>query len=245
MLRRSLAALCLTFFLSAFAASGHLARAGTILTYTDRAAWEAAAGPVTTETFDGLAPGPLGDTAVIGGVTYRSGGGFDVAFYPALAVVADVAGETPASAPNVFGPTGTASYEAQFAGAWVDAFGFDLIAPNTTTSDETLASVIFVTERDGTQSRFVFTLTSPGPHFVGFTSDLGIAQVILFPVANNHNRRVVAFLDDVSHSPITGSGAAFTSIGRIVPEPPAVVLLGLGLAGVAGWDRLRRVVARR
>lgn len=218
-------------------------RAGSIITYSDRAAWTAAAGAVTTETFDefGAAGRNFDDTVTLDGVTYRSGLDGVGQFSPFFAMA--VPDSPPASDPAVFGPVEMVPFELQFGGAWVAALGMQLVAPRSVAADFALRVQVDVLDRDGVSSGRELTFTTAGPHFFGITATAGVVQVVLSPLANTAGLTINVGLDDVSHTPVVGGGASFRSIGRAVPAPPGLVLLGLGLAGTLVAGRKGRRVA--
>jgi hypothetical protein len=212
------------------------ASAASLVTYTDRSAWLADSGPISTETFEEFAPARVfGNTVTLDGIIYRTGGDFP----NLVAFDGGTVWPNPGS-PTVFGSQSTRSpYEMQFGGSYVLALGVQIIAPFTAPTFE-LRETVTVVEYDSTTTVLPIALSTPGPHFLGLTSSVGIVQVIWTP-GFTEGTPTLGAIDDVSRSAIEGSGYPVQSIG--IPEPSSLAMLPLGLTVVAWLARLRRRVA--
>ncbi|MGZ6016303.1 MAG: PEPxxWA-CTERM sorting domain-containing protein [Phenylobacterium sp.] len=209
------------------------AAAAVTITYSDRASFSAAAGPLTTETFESCAgnsqvnnalsashPGPCG--SIVAGVRFAPPpGGQDYVAPP---------GQT--GNPTIAFGVNSPPYEAltvDFTGSNTVAFGADLFQ-NSGAGGQTpgLAPYEVRVRFLGGDPDTVFSFgVASGGTFFGFTSDtaidsLGITRLDGYPIIDN---------------------ASFTP-SNAVPEPASWALMLMGFGGLGALLRRRRMVAR-
>ena len=199
---------------------GHALNAqAAIIVFTDRALWEAAAGPFVTEDFNGLTPTPLStgnnpvgliDINIVGdpGVSRIDDGTSVFAINGTNALILEV----DESGTDIGFPS------ADFLGA---VFGFGADWQSTTNN-----SVLEVTI-DGQLFNFSdFLDAGDGDGFLGFISDVAFTDIV-FGLAGSSNE--IFGLDDLS-------------IAVSMPEPGILALMGFGVVGL-GLSRRRRLLS--
>jgi hypothetical protein len=229
----------LTLIFAAFLAPA--TQASSITAFTDHTSWAAASGPLTTETFESLSPGrTLTPLVTLGAMTFRTGYPAGATLYPAIPFTAFPSSSSFAGSGMLLGPLGVAPYEVQFGGAWTLALGLDLVVATGASGNFSRPYSVTLVERDGSVTTITDGGTVSGPGFHGFTSALGIVQVIVSPLANGQGAITDPALDGVECSPVIGSSYPVVSIGPALPEPASVVTLSLGIMGVVVLRRRMR-----
>jgi hypothetical protein len=203
---------------------------GALISFVDRAAFEAAAGGLTTIGFEGLVPAdaeqnfpnPVGLT--VSGVNFLTSGTGPLGPGMVMVVGADLAMQSPwlitgAGAILVWEPPeqpGTAFLDIHLPPG-VKAFATDLW------TEQPVASTvqILVNSGEATEVFNIATADRPPPSFFGVISD---ANVILLVRISVPAGQVGLILDKVSIGDAGG--------GAPVPEPHTAVLLGAGLLGI-------------
>jgi hypothetical protein len=187
-----------------------------------QAAYSAAVGPTTTITFE---TAPLGSftSLTLSGVTF-TGSTTDIR-------------NTPFGSPDaLFGYNTTAG-----GSKWVDIVGGDLTATFSTPVSNFGAYITGAQSNASGQETITFNdgssetvnipnnlLVGGGAAFVGVNDPGKLISSVTFHFLND-----IVGVDDFQFG--TGAAAA-------VPEPSMLALLGLGIAGLAGWRRWRKTV---
>ena len=220
----------------------------SLVTYSDRTLWEAAAGTTVNIDFEGIAaPGGLASVpsslSGVGFESYGNGPGNP----PSYLLIVDSAynnsvcgypcydwgsGAVLHGSPahyQDFGDTGPAGILATLPGSGVFAVGTDLwpILPDNQGGDPEV--LVIVTTGSGDSSFLVNTslLGPPNRGFVGFTSTELITQIRFEPLGPGTE----------------GPYMDLDNFAFAVPEPSTLGLLGIGLVAVGAVRRARRRVS--
>jgi hypothetical protein len=202
----------LTVTLAAAFAGPPIARAGFTV-YTDRPSFLAAAGTVSTETFDEFTSGKsFGPVSVIGGVTYATQTGVFVFGSGATAVA-----ESP---PNLLFVQGNFPLT-MTPGSPVTAFGFAFALPPGALQDAAYGVSVF--ESNGVTTTLREDFNTGGARFLGFVETgppgVAITAVEIAQITNSSGNTFAIGVDDVTNTPTA------------VPEPGSL-MLAIGGAGM-------------
>lgn len=199
-----------------------------IITYTDRTAFGAATSGVTTIDFE--AQNTAGSFTFYGSGLNVAGVQFSAPLssylYVADPAAVNTAYQWGSGASLLFGSTNEGGNLVIQLGAGVFSFGFDYMAQADQAPDAT-GGLIYNIDVDGNAYSGT-TANRPNREFFGITSDTAISQITL-TMTNTNTFRALPIIDNVS----------FGNVASTVPEPGVLVLLGLGLAGLAAARRHR------